>query len=58
MVLLIKMVVFLLVKGLNKLSELGKKKEEKAKAEEPPKEPEPTKEELLLTEIRDLLKQK
>lgn len=56
--LILALVVFWLVKGLNKLSELGKKKEEKAKAEEPPKEPEPTKEELLLTEIRDLLKEK
>ncbi len=56
--LILALVVFFLVKGLNKLSELGKKKEEKAKAEEPPKEPEPTKEELLLTEIRDLLKEK
>ena len=50
--------VFFLVKGLNKITELGKKKEEEAKAEEPVKEPEPTKEELLLTEIRDLLKEK
>ena len=56
--LILALVVFFLVKGLNKLSELGKKKEEEAKAEEPPKEPEPTKEELLLTEIRDLLKEK
>ena len=55
--LILALVVFFLVKGLNKLSELGKKKEEEAKAEEPPKEPEPTKEELLLTEIRDLLKE-
>ena len=55
---ILALVVFFLVKGLNKLSELGKKKEEEAKAEEPPKEPEPTKEELLLTEIRDLLKEK
>lgn len=62
--LILALVVFFLVKGLNKLSELGKKKEEEAKAEEPTKEPEPTKEsestkeELLLTEIRDLLKEK
>lgn len=46
--------VFLLVKGINKLSSL-KKKEEKAKPAETPK---PTKEELLLTEIRDLLKER
>ncbi len=54
--------VFLLVKGINRLSELGKKKEEEeaaaAAAAAPAPEPEPTKEELLLTEIRDLLKNK
>ncbi len=49
-------VVFMLVKGLNKLSELGKKKEE-APAEEPAP-PAPSAEEVLLTEIRDLLKEK
>ena len=54
--LILALVVFFLVKGLNKLSEAGKKKE--AEAVETPAEPEPTKEELLLTEIRDLLKQK
>ena len=50
-------VVFMLVKGLNKLSEIGKKKEEEKPAEEPAP-PEPTAEEKLLTEIRDLLKNK
>ena len=50
-------VVFFIVKGLNALSELGKKKEEPA-PEAPAAEPAPTKEELLLTEIRDLLKNK
>lgn len=45
-------ILFLLIKGMNKLLELGKKKE-KEKPAEPPK---PTKEEELLTEIRDLLK--
>ena len=54
---ILALVVFWLVKGLNKLAELGKKKEE-APAEEAPAEPEPTKEEVLLTEIRDLLKDK
>ena len=49
-------VVFMLVKGLNKLTELGKKKEEEAPAE-PPAPPAPSAEEVLLTEIRDLLKQ-
>ena len=55
--LILAFVVFLLVKGLNKLSEIGKKKEEEAPAA-PPAPPAPTKEELLLTEIRDLLKEK
>ena len=50
-------VVFMLVKGLNKLSEIGKKKEEEKPAEEPAP-PEPTAEEKLLTEIRDLLAEK
>ena len=51
-------VVFWLVKGLNKLAEAGKKKEEEAAAAEPPAPPAPSAEEVLLTEIRDLLKQK
>ena len=53
--LILALVVFFLVKGLNKLSELGKKKEEEAPAEEPAP-PEPSNEEKLLAEIRDLLK--
>ena len=53
---ILALVVFFLVKGLNKLTELGKKKEEAAP--ESVKEPEPSREELLLTEIRDLLKEK
>ena len=51
-------VVFWLVKGLNRLTELGKKKEEEAAAAEPPAPPAPSAEEVLLTEIRDLLKEK
>ena len=50
-------VVFMLVKGLNKLSELGKKKEEEEEVA-PPAPPAPSAEEVLLTEIRDLLKEK
>ena len=52
--------VFLLVKLMNKLSNLKKKEEEAAPAPAPAPapEPEPTKEEVLLTEIRDLLKEK
>lgn len=57
---ILAVVVFAIVKGLNKLSELGKKKEEVVEepVEEPaePEPPQPTAEELLLTEIRDLLK--
>ena len=55
---ILALVVFWLVKGLNKLSELGKKKEAEAAAAEPPAPPAPSAEEVLLTEIRDLLKQK
>jgi large conductance mechanosensitive channel len=51
---IIALCVFLLVKGITKLTR--KKKEEEAAT--PPTPPEPTKEELLLTEIRDLLKNK
>ena len=55
---ILALVVFWLVKSLNKLSELGKKKEAEAAAEEPAAPPAPTAEEVLLTEIRDLLKNK
>ena len=54
---ILAIVVFLIVKGINKLSEIGKKKEEEAPAA-PPEPPKPSNEEVLLTEIRDLLKQK
>ena len=54
---ILALVVFFIVKGLNKLAELGKKKEEEAPAE-PPAPPAPSNEEVLLTEIRDLLKNK
>ena len=49
---LVAFVVFLVVKAFN----TTKAKLEKPAEPEPVKEPEPTKEELLLTEIRDLLK--
>ena len=55
--LILALVVFWLVKGLNKMAEIGKKKEEEAPAEEPAP-PAPSAEEVLLTEIRDLLKNK
>ena len=51
---ILALVVFWLVKGLNRLAEAGKKKEEAA----PPAPPEPSAEEKLLAEIRDLLKNK
>ena len=46
-------VLFNIVRTANKVSEMTKKKEEP----EPEAEPEPTKEEVLLTEIRDALKE-
>ena len=55
--LILAFVVFMIVKGMNKLTEVGKKKEEEAPAEEPAP-PAPSAEEVLLTEIRDLLKEK
>ena len=56
---ILALVVFFLVKGLNKMAEIGKKKEEEAAAPaEEPAPPAPSAEEVLLTEIRDLLKNK
>jgi large conductance mechanosensitive channel len=57
--LIIAISVFVMIKLINKLSTLRKKEEEAAPAPapEPAPEPEPTKEEVLLAEIRDLLKQ-
>lgn len=48
--------IFLVIKGINKLSNI-KKKEAETQAT-PPEPPAPTKEEVLLTEIRDILKEK
>ena len=55
---ILALVVFWLVKGLNKLTDAMKKKEEEAAAATPPAPPAPSAEEVLLTEIRDLLKNK
>ena len=55
--LILALVVFWIVKLVNKISELGKKPEVEAPAEEPAP-PAPSAEEVLLTEIRDLLKEK
>jgi len=52
--LIVSICIFLVIKGINKLSALRKKEQEEA----PAPAPEPTKEEVLLTEIRDLLKEK
>ena len=49
--LIIALILFFLLKAVNKAMEIGKKKEEEKPAE-------PPKEEVLLTEIRDLLKEK
>ena len=54
---ILAIVVFWIVRILNKVTEMAKKKEEEAPAA-PPAPPKPTNEELLLTEIRDLLKEK
>lgn len=54
--LIIAFAIFCVIKMINAMHSKLKKEEEKA--EEPEKEPEPTQTELLLTEIRDLLKDK
>ncbi len=50
--LIMALILFLMVRAMNKLMAIGKKKEE----EKPAPPPAPSKEEVLLTEIRDLLK--
>ncbi|MDR0969488.1 MAG: large-conductance mechanosensitive channel protein MscL [Lentimicrobiaceae bacterium] len=52
--LIVAFAIFMFIKGINKLSQLKKKEETEA----PAAPPAPTKEEVLLTEIRDLLKDK
>ena len=56
--LILAFVVFWIVKIVNKIAEMGKKEEEAAAPAEPPAPPAPSAEEVLLTEIRDLLKNK
>ena len=53
---IIAFAVFCMVKAINKMHDKLSKPEPEAE-EEPEDEPEPTKEELLLAEIRDLLKE-
>lgn len=54
--LIMAVILFTMVKAVNKAVSLGQKKEEPEPEPEPA--PEPTAEELLLTEIRDILKEK
>ena len=51
--LIIAFAIFMMIKAMNSL-----KKKDETPVEAPPPAPEPTKEEILLTEIRDLLKSK
>jgi len=53
--LIIALCIFFMIKGIAKLTSLRKKKEAEEAAAEPPA---PSNEEVLLTEIRDLLKEK
>ncbi|MBR5594975.1 MAG: large-conductance mechanosensitive channel protein MscL [Alistipes sp.] len=55
--LIVAISVFIMIKIINKLSELRNKEEEK-ETETKKEEPKPSNEEVLLTEIRDLLKEK
>lgn len=50
--LIMALILFLMIKSVNSLMAIGKKKEE----EKPAEPPKPSNEEVLLTEIRDLLK--
>lgn len=54
--LIMAVILFAMVKAVNKAMEIGKKKEESAPEPEPEPEPEPDPQVVLLTEIRDLLK--
>jgi large conductance mechanosensitive channel len=51
-------VVFMIVNGMYKLTEIGKKKEEEVEVVAEPAPPAPSAEEVLLAEIRDLQKDK
>ena len=52
--LILAIVLFIIIKGMNKLKNLGKKKEEEA----PAAPPEPSDEVKLLTQIKDILQEK
>ena len=55
--LIIALAIFFMIKGITRLTEMKKKKEAEAPTS-PPAPPAPSKEEVLLIEIRDLLKGK
>lgn len=54
---IVAFIVFMIIKAFNKARALSERKKAEEEAEAPAAPPEPTKEELLLTEIRDLLKE-
>ncbi len=56
--LIVAFVVFLIIKGMNRAQKAIEERKKKEEAPEEPAEPEPSAEEKLLTEIRDLLKEK
>ncbi|MBO4665063.1 MAG: large-conductance mechanosensitive channel protein MscL [Bacteroidaceae bacterium] len=56
--LIVALAIFFMIKGITKLTAMAAKKKEEEKAAEPAPAPEPSAEEKLLTEIRDLLKEK
>ena len=56
--LILAFVVFWIVKIVNKIADMGKKPVEEEAPAAPPAPPAPSAEEVLLTEIRDLLKEK
>ena len=56
--LILAWVIFLMIKGMNKLRAKAKKAKEEEEKKEEPAPPEPSAEEKLLTEIRDLLAKK
>ena len=55
---LVALVVFAIVKAMNKAKEVAEAKKKAAEEAAPPAPPAPSNEEVLLTEIRDLLKNK
>ena len=55
---LVALVVFAIVKAMNKAKEVAEAKKKKEEEAASPAPPAPSKEEILLTEIRDLLKNK